>query len=217
MDNKMWLVYSIAAGLCWGTYVPFVQQGIRGLQSPYGSFLCVGIAYFLIAVLFPIAVFMLGEKAPAWNASGITFATLAGVAGALGALCVIYANRSAAQLQRETQVDYRLFIGPIIFAMANPDPEITPEDVMEVRPDAIVATGPPFWTLSHALRHIVQSSNPAGCHRPTFGRRLRQNEPNGNMRGLNRILRQSDRSRARETTIGRAPPAGRLRLFSRSC
>ena len=30
---------------------------------------------------------------------------------------------------------------PIIFAMANPDPEITPEEVMEVRPDAIVATG----------------------------------------------------------------------------
>ena len=30
---------------------------------------------------------------------------------------------------------------PIIFAMANPDPEITPEEVFEVRPDAIVATG----------------------------------------------------------------------------
>jgi len=30
---------------------------------------------------------------------------------------------------------------PIIFAMANPDPEITPEEVKEVRPDAIVATG----------------------------------------------------------------------------
>ena len=30
---------------------------------------------------------------------------------------------------------------PIIFAMANPDPEITPPDVLEVRPDAIVATG----------------------------------------------------------------------------
>jgi malate dehydrogenase (oxaloacetate-decarboxylating)(NADP+) len=30
---------------------------------------------------------------------------------------------------------------PIIFAMANPDPEITPEDVIAVRPDAIVATG----------------------------------------------------------------------------
>lgn len=30
---------------------------------------------------------------------------------------------------------------PIIFAMANPDPEILPEDVLAVRPDAIVATG----------------------------------------------------------------------------
>ena len=30
---------------------------------------------------------------------------------------------------------------PIIFAMANPDPEITPEECKAVRPDAIVATG----------------------------------------------------------------------------
>ncbi len=30
---------------------------------------------------------------------------------------------------------------PIIFAMANPDPEITPEDARSVRPDAIIATG----------------------------------------------------------------------------
>src|SRR3546814_8707096 len=30
---------------------------------------------------------------------------------------------------------------PIVFAMANPDPEITPEEVLEVRKDAIIATG----------------------------------------------------------------------------
>ncbi|TIT59989.1 MAG: NADP-dependent malic enzyme, partial [Mesorhizobium sp.] len=30
---------------------------------------------------------------------------------------------------------------PIIFAMANPDPEITPEEVAEIRTDAIMATG----------------------------------------------------------------------------
>ena len=30
---------------------------------------------------------------------------------------------------------------PIIFAMANPDPEITPEEAHEVREDCIVATG----------------------------------------------------------------------------
>jgi malate dehydrogenase (oxaloacetate-decarboxylating)(NADP+) len=32
-------------------------------------------------------------------------------------------------------------LNPIIFAMANPDPEITPEEAMAVRDDAIVATG----------------------------------------------------------------------------
>jgi malate dehydrogenase (oxaloacetate-decarboxylating)(NADP+) len=35
----------------------------------------------------------------------------------------------------------KLAKNPIIFAMANPDPEITPEEVKEVRDDAIVATG----------------------------------------------------------------------------
>jgi malate dehydrogenase (oxaloacetate-decarboxylating)(NADP+) len=30
---------------------------------------------------------------------------------------------------------------PVVFAMANPDPEITPEDVFAVRPDAIIASG----------------------------------------------------------------------------
>lgn len=30
---------------------------------------------------------------------------------------------------------------PIIFAMANPDPEITPEDIQSVRDDAVIATG----------------------------------------------------------------------------
>ncbi len=35
----------------------------------------------------------------------------------------------------------RMASNPIIFAMANPDPEITPEDIKLVRDDAIIATG----------------------------------------------------------------------------
>jgi drug/metabolite transporter (DMT)-like permease len=111
MEGKLWLFYAILAGLCWGTYVPLVQQGVRGLASPYGSFLCVGLAYFLIAVLVPIGLLATVENAPRWGAVGITFATLAGVAGALGALCVIFANRNAS-------LDDRLYIAPIIFALA---------------------------------------------------------------------------------------------------
>src|SRR5262245_35424532 len=115
MDKQMWLVYAIAAGLCWGTYVPFVQQGIRGLGgNALGSYLCVGVAYFLIAVLFPLGMFYgFGERQPNWNMWGISFATLAGVAGALGALFVIYANKNA-----PPGSDYRPYIAPVIFALA---------------------------------------------------------------------------------------------------
>ncbi|HAJ19231.1 MAG TPA: hypothetical protein DCL95_04090, partial [Rhodospirillaceae bacterium] len=35
----------------------------------------------------------------------------------------------------------RMGKAPIILALANPNPEILPEDAMEARPDAIVATG----------------------------------------------------------------------------
>src|SRR5687768_567701 len=111
MDGKLWLVYAILAGLCWGTYVPLVSAGIRGLGlSPFGSFLCVGMAYFLMAVVVPIGLLATVERRPDWNAYGITLATLAGAAGALGALCVIFANRSTA--------DNRLYIAPIIFGLA---------------------------------------------------------------------------------------------------
>jgi drug/metabolite transporter (DMT)-like permease len=110
MEPRLWLVYSVLAGLCWGTYVPLVAYGIRTLQSPYGSFLCVGVAYFLIAVLVPVGLLSTVENTPKWSATGITFATLAGVAGALGALCVIFATRS--------DPSAKLYIAPIIFALA---------------------------------------------------------------------------------------------------
>jgi drug/metabolite transporter (DMT)-like permease len=115
MERQMWLIYAVAAGLCWGTYVPLVQQGIGGLaRNSFASFLCVGVAYFLIAVLFPLAVFFTGAApAPQWNVYGITFATIAGAAGAFGALFVIFANRAVPQGE-----DYRMYIAPVIFALA---------------------------------------------------------------------------------------------------
>jgi malate dehydrogenase (oxaloacetate-decarboxylating)(NADP+) len=70
-----------------------------------------------------------------------------------------HAVRTKARTLKEAMVGADVFLGlsvkgavtkemvksmadkPIIFAMANPDPEITPEDVKSVRSDAIVATG----------------------------------------------------------------------------
>ena len=40
---------------------------------------------------------------------------------------------------------------PIIFACANPDPEITPEEVEDVRDDAIIATGRSIILIKYTL------------------------------------------------------------------
>jgi hypothetical protein len=90
--------------------VPLIAQGGKELKNSYASFLCVGVAYFLIAVLFPIGFMAAQGKWPQWNTPGITFATLAGVAGALGALCVIFATFEFK--------GPRLFVAPLIFSLA---------------------------------------------------------------------------------------------------
>src|SRR5438094_10637358 len=110
MESKLWLLFVALAGLCWGTYVPLIARGGKELGSSYASFLCVGLAYFLIAILIPIGILWYRGKMPNFTPSGVTLATLAGVAGALGALCVFLAT-----------VEFkgpRLYAAPLIFAAA---------------------------------------------------------------------------------------------------
>src|SRR3954465_6233409 len=92
-----WLVYTIIAGLAWGTSGRVVAFGGRALEgNRFGALLCVGVAYFLIAVLLPLGLFVSGqEKWPPMNVTGLTFSGLAGVAGAVGALGVIFATKAA--------------------------------------------------------------------------------------------------------------------------
>ena len=110
MESRIWMVFVALAGLCWGVYVPLIAQGGKELKSSYASFLCVGIAYFLIAILFPIAILWYRGKAPQFTVSGTTLAILAGIAGALGALCVIFATFEFK--------GPRIYVAPVIFALA---------------------------------------------------------------------------------------------------
>lgn len=109
-SSRIWMIFVALAGLCWGSYVPFVAAGGKELRSSYASFLCVGVAYFLIAVLFPLIVFWVRGKVPTFSVNGTVMATMAGVAGALGALCVILAT---IEFQGP-----RLYVAPVIFALA---------------------------------------------------------------------------------------------------
>ena len=126
MESRMWIVYVALAGLAWGTYVPFIFYGGNELGGKGGArlmaILCVGLAYFLIAVLFPMYMFLSGqEKWPDMKTTGLVFSGLAGVAGAVGALCVIFASKSATQAARDAGLEpaaYRMYIAPLIFGVA---------------------------------------------------------------------------------------------------
>src|SRR2546427_8273967 len=96
----MWLFYVILAGLSWGTYVPIIFYGGNELGGKANArlmaILCVGIAYFVIGVVFPLAMFLSGQfEWPALKTTGLLFSGLAGVSGAVGAICVIFATQSA--------------------------------------------------------------------------------------------------------------------------
>ena len=54
--------------------------------------------------------------------------------------CDVFVGLSQAGVVTKEMVA-RMAADPIVFAMANPDPEITPDEVKEVRSDAITATG----------------------------------------------------------------------------
>jgi drug/metabolite transporter (DMT)-like permease len=123
MGKYEWLFYVALAGLSWGTYVPLIFYGGKELGGNPGSrfmaILCVGVAYFVIAVLFPIAMFVSGQAPrPTMSTTGLVFSGLAGVAGAVGAICVIFATKSAIAAANEGGPDARLFIGPLIFGLA---------------------------------------------------------------------------------------------------
>ena len=128
MTKYEWLFWVGLAGLSWGTYVPIIFYGGNELGGKPASrvlaILCVGVAYFVIGVIFPlIYLFVLtpAEQRPEMNPNGLLFSGLAGAAGALCAICVIFASKSATQAALQAQLPpatYRLYIAPMIFGLA---------------------------------------------------------------------------------------------------
>jgi hypothetical protein len=131
--NIPWWGYVIGAGLAWGTYVPLVFYGGTELTTRPGtiggrlaSILCVGVAYFVLAVVVPVVLMSLRDDAkPEWKTNGLVFSALAGVAGAVGAICVIFASKAAVDAAKaggavspQEIAKYRIYIAPLIFALA---------------------------------------------------------------------------------------------------
>ena len=88
-----WLIFVLGAVLSWGAYGVLLHRGQIVLGNPLKALLCVGVAYFLIGVLVPVATLSAQGGLGNFNSSGLMTATIAGALGAIGAACIIYAFR----------------------------------------------------------------------------------------------------------------------------
>jgi drug/metabolite transporter (DMT)-like permease len=96
--GNTWLWFALLTVCSWGVYGVFLHTGTMGIADPaHGrikAFLIVGLAYFLTAVLLPVA--LLAARGASWAfwtypAKGLWWSLIAGTVGAIGALGVLLA------------------------------------------------------------------------------------------------------------------------------
>ena len=51
----VWVIFVLGAVLSWGAYGALLHMGQTQLGNPLKALLCVGVAYFLIGVIVPVA------------------------------------------------------------------------------------------------------------------------------------------------------------------
>ncbi len=90
-----WLFFSFITVVSWGLYGIFLHNGQLGMADPvngrYKAFLFVGVAYFVTAVLAPLAMLMAQGASWQFPAKGLWWSLVAGILGAIGAFGVLLA------------------------------------------------------------------------------------------------------------------------------
>ncbi len=90
-----WLAFAFLTVATWGVYAVLLHRGQVEMGDPvngrWKAFLFVGVAYFLTAVLAPLAMMLV--KGASWHmpGSGVAWSLVAGIAGAVGAFGVLLA------------------------------------------------------------------------------------------------------------------------------
>ncbi len=90
-----WVIYALMTVACWGLYGVFLHTGRMGMKDAsnglFKAFLFVGLAYFLTAVLAPLAILWMRGADWHFEPRGLWWSLLAGIVGAAGALGVLLA------------------------------------------------------------------------------------------------------------------------------
>lgn len=90
-----WMAFALMTVVSWGVYGVFLHNGQMAMGDPvngrYKAFLFVGLAYFLTAVLAPLAILLVSGASWQMPMKGMGWSLIAGVVGAIGAFCVLLA------------------------------------------------------------------------------------------------------------------------------
>jgi hypothetical protein len=91
-----YLIFVLATIIFWGIYGPLlhdgqVKMGDPGPPSRIRPLICVGLAYFLIAVIVPLIVLWTKGEKGRWSISGFLWSLMAGIVGAFGAIGIVIA------------------------------------------------------------------------------------------------------------------------------
>lgn len=90
-----WLAFALMTVGAWGLYGIFLHTGQAAMADPvngrYKAYLFVGLAYFITAVLAPLAVLLSNGASWSFPVRGMVWSLLAGTVGAVGAFCVLLA------------------------------------------------------------------------------------------------------------------------------
>lgn len=105
----IWILFALGAVVTWGMYGPALHRGQVLLGNPLRALLCVGVAYFLIGVLVPVVALWRQGELTGFHMRGSVVATLAGMLGAVGAVCIIYAFKAGG---------LPTYVMPLVFAGA---------------------------------------------------------------------------------------------------
>ena len=94
-----WLAFAFLTVATWGVYGIFLHNGQSNMGDPvngrYKAFLLVGVAYFLVAILAPLAALMVNHATWNFPAKGLWWSLIAGGVGAIGAFGVLLAFGAA--------------------------------------------------------------------------------------------------------------------------
>ena len=110
--KPLWIAIAIGVtALCWGSYGPLLHRGqVRMNGSRLRPLVCVGLAYFVIAVVVPLLLLPTFQESGGFqNVGGVIWSLAAGAAGALGSLGIIYAFNFGGK---------PIFVMPLIFGFA---------------------------------------------------------------------------------------------------